>query len=271
MKCMSVIMLLLAAHSLCAQERPIVFRNNTNAYYNKKPVISSNKASKKRVISAHSFSATINEIRLNTDSTFTFLSMPRESCFTWQEFKGTWYKQNDTLMFTEKKQLEEMDVRSFYNNNTRQSFLISFKTDKGSPLQNRQIKVQYIYDFGAHLEDIEQVLTLKAGNTLEIPFQSIPHLDQLAALKIEYLLNFTEKREGYLTQNKVVNKKERKVPNLINVEFVEKPLKEVVYRTTKAVWQNDTLTVVSTVSTKSRLVDYGSNASFEDVYTLANE
>ena len=60
----------------------------------------------------------------------------------------------------------------------------------------------------------------------------------------------------------------RNISNIINVEFIERPQKEIVYRTIRAVVKNDTLTIVSSSKTKTILPDYHREIEFEDSYSL---
>lgn len=101
-----------------------------------------------------------------------------------------------------------------------------------------------------------------------ILFKDVPNLDKIAALRIEYLLNFTEKRYTYLTENKTVNIKENDLPNIINVEFIERPKKEIVYRTITALVKKDKLKIISISKTKTTLPDYKSEIQFEESYSL---
>jgi hypothetical protein len=190
------------------------------------------------------------------------------SCFTWHSYKGTWKKNNDTLTFCDNYQVNENDIKTTYKRTSGQEFVITFKTDKGAVLKNKGIKIQYEYDFDAHLDNPENIFSLDANNSVVIPYKDIPNLDKLAAIRIEYLLNYTAKRYNYLTENKTINIKQGDIPNLINVTFIENPEKEIVYRTIKAVIKNETLTIVSSCKTKTILPDYYRDIEFEASYTL---
>ena len=107
------------------------------------------------------------------------------------------------------------------------------------------------------------------NNSVVISYKDIPNFDKLAALRIEYLLNYTNKRYSYLTENKTINRKEGDVPNIIEVEFVEKPKQEVVYRTITAIVKNDILKIISNSKTKTILPDYYRDIEFEDSYSLS--
>jgi hypothetical protein len=214
------------------------------------------------------YSSNIHEIIVKPDSTFEFWSRPYISCFTWHHYEGTWKKIKDTLFFYDNYQVEEDGVRTTYNNDSRQSFIFKFKTDKNSDLQNKKIKIQYNYDYDAHLNDLEKTFEIKADNTLTIPFSSIPNLNLLAGMRIEYQLNSKETRYSYLTQNNPINKKQGDLPNSIGVEFVENPKKETVWRTTRGLIQNDTLKIISTTKTKTTIPDYYF-ISFENNYPLS--
>jgi hypothetical protein len=256
--------LVFAGQTIYGQDKAITFSNNLNAYYNQtRP-----KDTLKGLAGFRFFEPKINEITLNTDATFEFWSRPNMSCFTWHSYKGSWKKDNDTLLFYDNYQVEENDTKVTYVRGSKQEFVLTFKTDKGSALKNRIIKIQYEYDYDAHIDSPEKIFTLNSNNSIVIPYKDVPNLDKLAAIRIEYLLNYTDKRYNYLTENKTINVKQSEVPNIIDVEFLESPKKEIVYRTIKAVVQNDTLKIVSSSKTKTILPDYYRDIEFEDSYSL---
>ena len=259
-----LLILVTADQTTYGQNKAITFINNLNAYYNPtRP-----KDTLKGLAGFRFFEPKINEITLNQDETFEFWSRPNISCFTWHSYKGTWKKDKDTITFNNNYQVDELDTKAIYKNGIKKEFVIFFKTDKSLDLKNRNVKVQYWYDFDAHLENPEKTFTLSPDNSVIIPFADIPNLDKLASIRVEYLLNFKEKRFGFLTENKTANVKQLDVPNIINVEFVEKPKKEIVYRTIKTIVQNDTLRIVSSSKTKTILPDYFRDIEFEDSYSL---
>ena len=250
---------------LFAQNKLVTYSNPQNAYYNKDI---SNSLKEGPLKGLYFFEPKVNEITLNTDSTFDFWSRPNVSCFTWQEYKGTWKKSKDTILFYYNYEIAENDMRVTYKKNSEHKYNIHFSTDKKSGLKNKEIKIQYVYDYDAHLEDFEKILNLDRNNELEISFQDITSINKLAAIRIEYLLNDEQKRFGYLTQNKIINKKNSDLPNIIRVEFVENPKKEIVYRTIKGIVQNGVLVIVSTAKSKTTLTDYHSEIMFEKSYAL---
>jgi hypothetical protein len=172
------------------------------------------------------------------------------------------------LNFYDKYQIEENDTKATYRKGSKKAFLITFKTDKGSFVKNKSIKVDYDYDYNAHLESIGKVFTLNENNTIIISYKNIPNLNKLASIRIEYLLNFTAKRYKYLTENNTVNRKEKDIPNKIEVEFVEEPKKEIVYRTFKTLVKDELLKIVSNSNTNTKLPDYYDDIKFEDSYSL---
>jgi hypothetical protein len=103
---------------------------------------------------------------------------------------------------------------------------------------------------------------------VEIPFQDIPNHDKLTAIRIEYLLNNKEKRFGYLTENKIIKIRNGDLSNIIGVEFVENPRKEIVYSKIIGVIQNNNLVIVSTTKSKTKVADYNKQMMFEDSYEL---
>jgi hypothetical protein len=250
---------------LFAQNKLVTYSNPQNTYYNKD---TSNSVKEGPLKGVAFFEPKVNEITLNNDSTFDFYSRPNVSCFTWQEYKGTWKKSKDTILFYDNYEVVENDVRVIYKKNNEHKYHIHFFTDKKSELKNKEIKIEYVYDYSAHLKDVEKLLHLNKNNELEISFQDISSIYKLAAIRIEYLLNDNQKRFGYLTQNKILNIKNGNLANIIKVEFVENPKKEIVYRTIKGLVQNGALVIVSTTKSKITLPDYHSEIMFEKSYAL---
>ena len=262
----TTLLLILATtgQTIYGQTKAITYSNYLNAYYNQaRP-----KDTLKGLAGFRFFEPKINEITLNPDATFEFWSRPNVSCFTWNSYKGTWKKNNDTLVFSDNYQVDENDTKAIYKRDSRQEFVLTFKTDKSSLLKNKSIKIQYEYDFDAHIESPEKTFSLDENNSVIIPYKNIPNFDKLAAIRIEYLLNFTEKRYNYLTENKTINVKQGDVPNIIDVEFLENPRKEIVYRRIKAVVKSDTLKIVSSTKTNIILPDNYRDIEFEDSYSL---
>jgi hypothetical protein len=213
------------------------------------------------------YASKIHEITLSEDSTFEFWSRPSpSSCITWHQYKGKWSKKKDTIFFRNDYEIVERGIRATYRRDSRPSFLLSFRTDNNSELFSRSIKIQFIYDFNAHLNDTEKVFDLKSDNTIEIPFEGIPNFGQLASLKIEYRLRSNEKRIGYLTEGKTANVKIANLPNNIYVEFVENLRKETVYRTIKGTINRRYLSIVSIQKTTPTLPDYYQDLEFENRY-----
>lgn len=257
-----IVILLSVGQTTYGQTKAIKFSNNLNAYYNH------TRPKDTLLLGLRFFEPKINEITLYPDATFEFWSRPNVSCFTWHSYKGTWKKNSDTLVFSDNYQVDENDTKATYKRDSRQEFVLTFKTDKGSLLKNKSIKIQYEYDYDAHIDSPEKTFSLDANNSIIIPFKDIPNLNKLAAIRIEYLLNYTEKRYNYLTENKTINVKQVDVPNIIDVEFLERPKKEIVYRAIKAVVKNDTLKIISSSKTKIILPDYYRDIEFEDSYSL---
>ncbi|MFP5043123.1 hypothetical protein, partial [Parasediminibacterium sp. JCM 36343] len=256
-----LLILATAGQSIYGQVKAITYSNNLNAYY-------SETRPKDTLLGFRFFEPKINEITLNPDTTFQFWSRPNVSCFTWHSYKGTWKKNNDTLFFYDNYQVEENNTKATYKRGSKQEFAITFKTDKGSVLKNKSIKIEYEYDYDAHIESPEKIFALDVNNSVVISYKDIPNFDKLASIRIEYLLNYTEKRYNYLTENKTFNVRQRDIPNIINVEFVERPQKHIVYRTIRAIVKNDTLRINSISKTQTILPDYYSDIEFEDSYSL---
>jgi hypothetical protein len=246
------------AISVRGQSHYLNYKNDKNAYYNKAGQLDG------------FFEPKINEITLNSDSTFELWSRPNVSCFTWHEYKGSWGKNTDTIRFYDNYEVLENDILATYKKNNNQVYHISLSTDRNSLLKNKDVKVQYVYDYNAHLEDIERTYKLNANEAIEIPFQAVPNLNKLAAIRIEYKLNDEDKRYCYLAENKnFVNVKTGDLSNIISVKFVEHPKKEIVHRIITSVIKNDTLRVLSTTKSKTTLPDYHEEIMFEDSYTLS--
>lgn len=251
-----------AGQNTYGQNKAIIFSNNLNAYYNQtRP--------KDTLLGLRFFEPKINDITLSPDATFEFWSRPNVSCFTWHSYIGTWKRDKDTIFFYDNYQVDELDTRATYKKDSKKEFVITFSTDNNLYLKNRNIKIQYWYDYDAHLDNPEKTFTLTADNSVIIPFADIPNLDKLASIRVEYLLNFTEKRFNFLTENKTANVKQADIPNIINVEFVETPKKEIVYRTIKSIVKGENLIILSTTKTKVNLLDYHRDIEFEDSYTLS--
>lgn len=195
----------------------------------------------------------VHEIKINPDSSFTYRSVPLIGCKPWYVWKGTWNKKEDTLLLTDNYELEEDNVRVNYQKDSSASFRIHFKTDKNVLLTPKTVYTRYYWDFGTRGEDSVVELNIGDMSTLVIPFSSIPHFDKLSAMAVEYPWNAKENRIAYLTENKFLNRKEVDIPNVINVEFVEIPKKEIVYRTTKCMIQKEKLIIISSTKTKSTL------------------
>jgi len=243
-----------------AQEKSMTYINNKSSYYGK--------TNNERLL----FESKINEITLNSDNTFVFWSRPALSCFTWRSYKGSWEQKNDTLNFYDKYDINEQDTKLEYILNSNMNFFIlEFSTDNNSELLNKDIKIQYVYDFDSKIDDIDMEFRIKSDNTIKIPFKKIPNIKDLASFRIEYLLNGKEKRYAYLTQNRFVNIKKNKIPNHIIIQFIEKPKKETVYRTIKGIINKEILTILTIDKTKTKLLDYTENISFESEYKLKNE
>ena len=255
----------IAGQTIYGQNKAIIFINNLNAYSSKiKP--------KDTLLGLRFFKPKINEITLNPDSTFEFWSRPNVSCFSWHNYKGTWRKNNDTIYFNDNYEIVEIEYNVTYKKDSINSYIITFTSDKNSDFKDKEIKVQYIYDYDSHLENIEKVFKLKSSNLLEIPFNEIPDLKELTSIRAECQFNY-EKRRAYITdcsEKKYLNKKGKEIPNIINVEYIEKPKKEIVYRTIKGVLNKNKLVIVSITKSKTLLPDHNKDILFEDNYTLMN-
>ncbi|MFB3387145.1 hypothetical protein [Flavobacterium sp. LAR06] len=251
-----VLFLILFAQSLFAQDKPIVFVNNSKAYYNAKTDFD--------FVNEPTFS----EITINPNSTFFFYSRPHVSCFTWREVKGKWKKEKNIYTFINQYEIIENDIKFTFKRDPAEKYVLKFKTDRKSELKNRIIKIQYLYNFDDKIDDFEKLINLNQEDLIIIPFSEIPNLGKLASIRIEYQLNGNEKRYGYITENKVINIRENSIPNNIEIEFIEFPKKEIVYRTTKANVNNGNLQIISSEKTKIKMIDYSDEIGFEKNYKL---
>jgi hypothetical protein len=217
-----------------------------------------------------SFNTNVVEITLKTDHTFEFNIRPMyNSCSTWRDYNGNWEQKNDTIFFYDKYNVVENDFNVKYETRlTEKEFTLEFSTDKKSKLTNKKIEIQYMYEFDDNLDDVEKIFTLNSENIIKIPFSEIPNYESLASIRIEYMLNGNKKRYGYLTENEILNEKEKEIPNRIKIEFVEKIKAETINRTIKGIIKNDLLKILETTQNKSKLPDYTEKITFEKEYKL---
>jgi len=252
---LKAIILILFTQFLFAQEKPVVYANEAKAYYNENYSWDSNEFS-------------FCDLTISPDSTFSFYCRPNISCWTWQEIKGNWKKENNIYTFLSQYEVSENDIRFTFDKNLTEKYLLKFRSDKKSELKNRSVKIEYIYDYDAEIDEVEKTMSFDSNNSIEIPFKEIPNHKKLASIRIEYYLSESEKRYGYITEGKTVNEKEKDIPNIVEIEFVEKPLKEIVYRTTIGKLEGEKLEIISNEKTKTSLPEYLGEISFEKYYEL---
>lgn len=240
---------------LFSQEDPTVYENDSKAYYNE-------------IFNEFSNERSFCDLSLFSNHTFSFYSRPHLSCSTWQEVKGNWTKRKNIYTFLSQYEVVENDTRFKFNSDSLKRYLLKFRTDKKSELKNRIIKIQFMYDFDSELDDINKTMSLNESDAIEIPFLGIFNQDKLASIRIEYQLSSSEKRYSYITENKTVNIKEKDIPNVIEIVFVEKPIKEIVYRTTVGKLEGERLEIISSTKTKPNLPEYLQEIGFEKYYQL---
>lgn len=212
----------------------------------------------------------ISSIHFTTDKDFEFWSRPMVSCLTWKEYKGTWVSKNDTIIFSDQFEVHETDSKfQFSNQEANEFYLLKFKTDKNSNLQNKKIEVQFVYDFDSEFDDVKLDTVLDQNANLKIPYYKIPNQNKLASIRFEIHLENKEKRYNYITEYQTVNKKTKDLPNQITIILIEHPKKEIVYRTTKALYFDHKLKVISTEKTKSIYDDFLENLLFKDFYEFS--
>ena len=233
----------------------MIYENNAKAYYNKD-------------FSEFSNERSFCDLTISLDSTFSFYCRPHLSCSTWQEITGKWKKENNVYTFLSQYEVAENDTRFTFSKDFKKRYLLKFRTDNKSELKNRRIKIEYMYDYDAKIDGVEKIMNFNTDNSIDISFLEIPYHEKLASIRIEYYLSASEKRYAYITEGKTVNEKENDIPNIVEIEFVEKPTKEIVYRTTIGKLLDEKLEIVSNVKTKSSLPEYFGEISFEKYYEL---
>lgn len=246
----------LVSNCFFGQQKTLKFVNDDHSYYDKSRNDFSN------------YSHIINDIVMKPDSTFEFDSRPYYSCVTWKNYKGKYQIINDTIVFQDNYLVEDDKVRVFYNRTSDDFYLLKFGTDKKSYLNNRSIRIEIQYDFDAKIDDIEKTYIMDSNNEVKILFKDIPNLEKVANIRIEYLLSPTDRRSEYLTENNTINVRDSELPNHIEVEFIEIPKKQVVYRESKFLRKDNKLIFLSTFKTKTMLHDYNRTIEFEKYYTL---
>lgn len=255
----AILISLLIGYSVFGQKTPISFVNNERA----KDTI--------RDFVSH-WDERISEITLTSKTEFEFRSFPSwSSCLTWREYYGTWERKNDTLIFSDQYEVVENDARFIFSNkNQNKHYQLEFRTDKNSKLSEKNIKIQFVYDYDADLKDVKREMKLDNNFSLKILFSDIPNRKKLASIRYEYFLPNGEKRYGYIIENQTVNEKESDLPNQIGIILVEKPKKEIIYRVTKAILLDDKLKIISKEKNKSDLPDYTGEIEFKDFYEKLN-
>ena len=232
----------------------ITFSNDSSAFQN---ILESN------------IEAKINDIIIKEDFTFEFWSRPFHSCYSWTSCEGTWTKNNDTLIFNDSYEVFENHMELSYQRKKNQDyFQLEFCTNQNSKLKEKNVEVEFTYDFDAEKENIKRVFELDSTNQIKILFEEIPVFEQLASIRIDYLLDGKYKRVGYITENDVLNQRKGNLPNIIQIKIIENPRIEIVLRTSKAVIDNDILKVISSTQTESDLSDFYAKIKFEDYYKI---
>lgn len=211
----------------------------------------------------------INEIYMNSNNTFEMWMRPHNSCFTWQDYKGIWKKEGDSITFTNQYEIKEADSYEIYKNknNNSNKFIISFKTDRKKIIANQSISINYEYDFDSKLNSEKSIefTTNKNGN-IEIPINKIPNFEKVASLAYQFQYK-QRKISGYISESNFVNQKDKEIPKEIIVVLVENPKKEIVVRTVKTVLKDNKIYIISSNKTKTNLKDYNKEWKFEEFYT----
>lgn len=240
---------------LCFSQEKYV--NDSTAYYN----------SKSKEPFGYINNPSINEIYINSDNTFEMWMRPHNSCFTWQEYKGTWKKNNDSITFTNQYEVKEADSYEILKKNNSDKFTISFKTDSKKIIANQSISITYEYDFDSKINsDNSFEFTTNKNGIIEIPINKIPNFDKVASLKYKFQYK-QRKIDGYITESDYVNKKTKEIPKDIVVVLIENPKKETVIRTVKAILKDSKLYIISSNKTKTNIKDFYNQWKFEKIYT----
>ena len=209
----------------------------------------------------------VSEITFKSKTDFTFNIKPNVSCLTWRELNGKWENRNDTIFFYDQYKIYERDVRFKFSNDSLNNFyLIKFKTDHDSKLSNQEVKIEFVYDFDSQLDNVKSVWQLSDDFLVNIPFDKIPNLDNLASIRYELILPTIGKRTGYITTSKTVNVRTEYIPNEIQITLIEKPRKETVRRLTKGVLIDNIIKIVSTEKSVITLKDYTEELKFKEDY-----
>ena len=254
-----ILFLLITKYSVLGQSIPISFVNNERVKDTSRIGLD--------------WDERISKITLKSQTESEFRCFPiRSSCLTWREYNGTWERKNDTLIFYDQYEVVEKDARfTFSNQDQNKYYQLNFRTDKGSKLSDKNIEIQYVYDYDADLKDFKRKMELDTNFSLKIPFNDIPNRKELASIRYEYFLSNGEKRYGYITKTQIVNEKESELPNNIVITFVENPKKETIYRITKAILAYNKLIVLSKEKNKSDLPDYTNEIKFKEVYEVESK
>lgn len=213
----------------------------------------------------------INEINLYSDNTFIMWMFPMSSCLFWRSYKGRWTRNRNIIELINKYEVFESDVKCKYKNSVAKEFKIVFTTEKNLKLTDLKIKIEFKYDFKSKIEakKIADQITNKNG-MINIPFESIPYKDQLAAIKFETSYKGRIISE-YLTENEIVNWKKSEIPNEIKVTIVENPKKEIITRKIRAKYDDDKLVILSIKKSNGRLPDHQEDLELEKIYTKVKE
>jgi len=240
---------------LCFSQEKYV--NDSTAYYN----------SKSKEPFGYINNPSINEIYINSDNTFEMWMRPHNSCFTWQDYKGTWKKKDDSITFINQYEVKEADSYEILKKNNSDKFTILFKTDSKKIIANQSISITYEYDFDSKLNSEKSIeFTTDKNGIIEIPINKIPNFEKVASLAYQFQYK-QRKISGYISESNFVNQKNKEIPKDIVVVIIENPKKETVIRTIKAVLKDNKLYIISSNKTKTNIKDFHNEWKFEKIYT----
>ena len=255
----AILISLLIGQSIFGQKTPISYVNYEKVKDNSNnPLVVDNR---------------ISQISLTSKTEFEFWSYPvPSSCLTWREYNGTWERKNDTIFFYDKYEIIASDSEfSFSTSDKNKFYQLEFKTDKGSELTSKNINIAFVYDLGSDWDFEEYEMTLENDFSLKIPFENIPNINKLASIRFLYYLENGEKRFGFISADDTITEKEKDLPNLIEVTFIEQPEKEIVNRITKAILIDDRIKIISSQKNNTNLADETSELIFKDYYEKESE
>lgn len=208
----------------------------------------------------------IHQINLLDECKFEFRSLPSINCLTWSEYEGTYSIQNDSITFIDQYKLRNPDIElSSMTDFDSKSYIFNLIFDEKQNLQKRELMITAIYDIDSELKDESYLFKIDAKKNIEIPFESIKNLNELASFRITLNPNTSWRKETYHTLNGAVNIREGFLPNCIDIAFISEPKEETVTRITKGIINEKEILIISSES-EYKLQNYKDLLSFSKYY-----